>query len=67
MFLGVSLLHSSHIFIENETGKNINCLQIDKIKIKEQGKEALIGFHAITGNDYLSSLFGKGKRKCWKK
>ena len=37
------------------------------MKINEQGKEALIGFHAITGNDYISSFFGKGKRKCWKK
>ena len=34
------------------------------MKISEQGKEALIGFLAITGNDSISSFFGKGKRKC---
>ena len=34
------------------------------MKINEQEKEALIGFHAIAGNDYISSFLGKGKRKC---
>ena len=67
MIIGVSLLNSDHIFINNGTGKNGNRLQIDKMKIHEQEKEALIGFHAITGNDYILSFFGKGKRKCWKK
>ena len=53
-----------HIFIVNGTGKNRNSLQIDNMNIIEQEKEALIGFHAITGNDYVLSFFGKGKRKC---
>ena len=34
------------------------------MKINEQEKKALTGFHAITGNDYISSFFRKGKRKC---
>ena len=34
------------------------------MKINEQESEALIGIHAITGNDYISSVFGKGKPKC---
>ena len=34
------------------------------MKINEQDKEALTGFHAITGNVYVSSFFRKGKRKC---
>ena len=25
-----------------------------------------MGFYAFTGNDYVSSFFGKGKQKCWK-
>ena len=61
------LLNSGHIFIDNETGKNRNCLQIDQVKIKEQEKVALIGFHLITENDYASSFFGKGKHKRLKK
>ena len=31
--------------------KNRSCLLIDKMKIGEQEKEALIEFQAITGND----------------
>ena len=26
----------------------------------------MLGFHAFTGNDYLSSFFRKGKERCWK-
>ena len=53
-----------HIFIDNGTERNRNCLQIDKIKINEQEKVALTGFHAITGNGYILSFFEKGKGKC---
>ena len=34
------------------------------MKINEQEKEALTAFHAITGNDYILSFFGKIKPKC---
>ena len=33
------------------------------MKINEKEKKTLIGFHAIKGNDYISSFFEKGKRK----
>ena len=26
-----------------------------------------MGFHAFTGNDYVSCFFTKGKKTCWKK
>ena len=29
-------------------------------------KSALTGFHAFTGNDYLSCIFRKSKKLCWK-
>ena len=29
-------------------------------------KAVLIGFHAFTGNDYVSAFFKKGKGACWK-
>lgn len=63
---GVSLLNSNHTLIEHGTEKK-NCQQIDKMKIGEQEKEAIIGFHAVTKNDCTSSRFGKGKCKCWGK
>ena len=34
--------------------------------MSEDLKQALIGFHSFTGNDYTSSFFRKGKVACWK-
>ena len=34
--------------------------------MSEDFKQALIGFHSFTGNDYTSSFFRKGKVACWK-
>ena len=64
IIISVSLLNQDHILNDNAAGKNINCLQIDKMKINEQEQETLVGFHVITRNDCISSFFGKGKRKC---
>ena len=33
------------------------------MKINEQEKKTPTGFHAIKGNDFISSFFEKGKRK----
>ena len=27
---------------------------------------AIVGFHALTGNDYISSIFRESKKACWK-
>ena len=67
VIIATYLLNSDCIFLDNGTGKNRNYLQINKLRISEEEKKAIIGFHAVTGNDYVSSFFGKGKRKCWKK
>ena len=29
-------------------------------------KRGVLAFHALTGNDYVSSFFGKGKASCYK-
>ena len=34
--------------------------------MSEERKSALRGFHAFTGNNYLSSISGKLKNICWK-
>ena len=34
--------------------------------MNEELKLALPDFHAFTGNDYVSSIFGKSKKICWK-
>ena len=37
------------------------------IWMPETLKSALVGFHAFSGNDYISSIFRKSKLICWKK
>ena len=36
------------------------------IELSDSEKECLIDFHAVTGNNYISSFFQKRKRACWK-
>ena len=31
----------------------------------ENQRDALIGFHSVTGTDYTSAFFRKGKKRCW--
>ena len=46
--------------------KHRNCLLLSDYQLPEDERKALIGFHPVTGNDYTSAIFGKGKGKCWK-
>ena len=41
-------------------------MRLSDVELSTEEKKALIGFHAFTGNDYVSSFFGKAKLKCWK-
>ena len=38
---------------------------MNSINISDKQRSATIGFHAYTGNDYISSFFRKGKKRCW--
>ncbi len=38
---------------------------LSDVDMAEEEKAALIGFHAFTGNDYISAFFNKGKNTCW--
>ena len=42
------------------------CYVITSLDMSEELKSALLGFHAFTGNDNVSSIFGKSKKICWK-
>lgn len=39
---------------------------LSKVDLDEDIIDALIGFHAFTGNDFVSSFFRKGKNTCFK-
>ena len=54
------------VFVDYNTGVNRKKFKLADVKLTADEKMALIGFHAFTGNDYVSSFFGKGKQTCWK-
>ena len=41
-------------------------LWLSDIDLSDEIKRCVLGFHAFTGNDYISSFFRKGKAICWK-
>jgi hypothetical protein len=52
--------------IDNGSGKNRKSIWLVGLELAESRCYALIGLHAFTGNDYVSSIFKKGKDQCWK-
>ena len=54
------------IYIDIHNGKSRKILPLDSVDMNSDLKSALTGFHAFTGNDYLSYIFRKSKKLCWK-
>eukprot|EP00794_Sanderia_malayensis_P002234 gene2234-2545_t len=54
------------IFLDNGTGNSRKVLDMNSSQLSSVQKRGIIGFHALTGNDYVSSFFGKGKASCYK-
>ena len=48
---------AERIWIDYGTGDNRKFLKLNSIDMDEEKKLALLGFHAATGNDYVSSFF----------
>ena len=53
------------VFMNYRNGKNRKRLSLKEIRLLQSEKEALVGFHSFTGNDYIPSIFQKGKKHCW--
>ena len=67
MVIAASLIDTpSRIFVDYSNGKTRKGVWLHQIYIATDLKKALIGFHAFTGNDYVSSLFKHGKQVCFK-
>ena len=64
--IAVALLSSPRVYWDFGVGKHRKGLWLEKIQISDDLKKYLIGFHAFTGNDYVSSFFRKGKSTCYK-
>ena len=68
LILVVSLLYDykERIVLDNGVGNSRKLIWLGNIDISRSTRNSLLGFHAFTGNDYVSSLFKKGKSVCWK-
>ncbi|KAG1714440.1 hypothetical protein GQR58_001385 [Nymphon striatum] len=62
LVLAVALLDSNRVYQDYGKGKLRRGFWLNSISMDDQLKRALIGFHAFTGNDYVSSFFKKGKQ-----
>ena len=50
------------VYLDYGNGKNRKGLWLSHIDLSDDIKKCLLGFHAFTGNDYISSFFRKGKQ-----
>ena len=66
LMIGRLAQYETRCFLDNGTGNNRKGLWLDNLEMSEDAKLSLIGFHAFSGNDYISSFFRKGKSLCWK-
>ena len=67
LVLGVSLFpEGERIFLDNGTGKSRKLIWFGNFEFSTGRRNALLGFHAFTGNDYNASFFRKSKVTCWK-
>ena len=57
--------YGHRIFIINGSGTNKIKFWLKDLSIDDSQSRAIIGMHAFSGNDYVSSFFRKGKKKCW--
>ena len=46
----------------NGAGKNRKVMDLSFCSLLKDQKKALLGMHAFTGNDYVSSFYGEGNK-----
>ena len=68
LVLSAALLYNfkEHVIIDNGSAQSRKCIDLRSLQFSECKYSAMLGLHAFTGNDYLSSFFRKGKERCWK-
>ena len=65
--LATALLYNykSRLFIECGSGSNKKGWWLKDFELNKANSSALLGLHAFTGIDFVSSFFRKVKLKCW--
>ena len=64
--IGMFIDHPEHFYIDTGSGKHRKGFRLSEIILSTEIKLSLLGFHAFTGNDYVSSFYQKGKVICWR-
>ena len=59
------LNNADRVFLDYGTGVHRKGMRLSDVDMPESEEKCLTGFHAFTGNDYIS-FFRKGKTACWK-
>ena len=55
------------MFLDSGRSDNRRLIHLETLNLPDEYRTALLGYHAFTGNDFVSSFFTKGKKKCWSK
>ena len=67
MIIAISLIDASkRVLVEYGNGKNSLGVWFNSIDLDDNIRAALIGFHTLTGNNYVLSIFMRGKQVCFK-
>ena len=61
-----TIAQRSRVKFDYGNGSNRKEIWLDQINLRADRRQALIGFHSFTGNDYVSAFFRKGMGVCWK-
>ena len=56
----------NRVLLDDSSGDNRKVMQLSNMDMEKDFVVVLIGFHAFTGNYYISSFFRKRKEKFWK-
>ena len=67
LFVYHEMFINADIFVDNGTGAQRKTLDISACDLSVEQRKAILGLHSLSGNDYVSSFFRKGKATCWKK
>ena len=66
IMLNKLLDEQDRIYLDYGNGMHRKGLWLSDIDMSDPMKKCMLGFHAFTGNDYISSFFRRGKAACWK-
>ena len=61
-----TIAQRSRVKFDYGNGSNRKEIWLDQINLRADRRQALIGSHSFTDNDYVSAFFYMGKGVCWK-